>query len=342
MIFDKNQLDFPTQRHKVIWDEGRQIVPLEISLADISDPEMREGCVQMYDWTQEYFEHIYNNPNQFSGYKPSGMFRLLDDLAENAAISNNGLIFTQSKYNQILRLRHDYLPDLPLVGLSIIDNSEYKMLTNTKYPLFCKYFKLFYDAAFKKKVNRKEYLFCNDFRVLAPTYKRTFDDLLRVLPDNLMRYASELHEYIINKGAKLESHKYYCYFRYKYKKENLLILQRNSHRNMPLDIAVPYGLSFENFMQVVKSQSDRDELIAYIQKEICKCDACGGSKKITERCCMWKDIHGARRLLSSCHRDISKWTAPKTNLDYNDYDIKMLKRIIDIRVSLIDNPEKLI
>lgn len=343
MIFDVNQVEFPTPRQKAIWDTGRQIVPLEVSLADISDVEMREGCRQIYNWTQEYFENMYNNPDQYSGYNPYGMFRLLDDVAENATVKDGGLVFTQSKYNQILRLRKDYLPDLPLVGLAITDNCGNKMITNEQYPLFCEYFKLFYDAAFKKKVNRTDYLVYNDFRVLAPKYKRTFDDLLRVLPEHLKGYAAELNEYAMSKGAKLESVKYYCYFRYKYKKENLLILNRNTWRNTPLDIAVPYGLSakgdsFETFMQAAESQPDSDELIAYIQKEICKCDACGGSKKASGRCSsMWKDIKGARRLLSLCHRDISKWKAPKSNLNYDDYDIKMLKRMVDIRFEQIDN-----
>lgn len=77
---------------------------------------------------------------------------------------------------------------------------------------------------------------------------------------------------------------------------NLLILQRNNWRNTPLDIAVPYGLGgkgdFQNFMQVVEAQQDCDQLIRYIQKEICCCDACGGKKKASKRCnLIWEDIH---------------------------------------------------
>lgn len=343
MVFDVNQIEFITPRHKVIWDAGRQIVPIEVSLSDISDLEMREGCIQIYKWMQEYLEDIYNYPEKYSGYEPKGMFRLLDDIVENAEIFDTGLVFSENKYKQLLKSRQDYLLDFPLVGLNIIDHGVNKILTNTHYPLFCKFFKLFYEAAFKKKMNRSDYLIYNDFRVLASKYRRTFDDLLRILPDCLKAYAVELNEYCLTKGANLESHKYYCYFRYKYKKENLLILQRNNWRDMPLDVAVPYGLtsgknSFENFMQIVEEQLDSDSLISYIQKEICCCDACGGRKKASERCSsMWKDVHGLRRLLSLCHRDISKWKASKSNLSYNDYDIKMLKRMIDIRFEQIDN-----
>jgi len=55
---------------------------------------------------------------------------------------------------------------------------------------------------------------------------------------------------------------------------------------------------------------------------------------------MQKSVGGykrKRRLLAGCHTDIYKWKAPKNNLIYTDYDIKMLKRLIDVRFEQIDN-----
>ena len=330
MLFDPNQAEFPSPRHKAIWDEGRRIVPLEVSLADIADPEMREGCMQIYNWTQDYFARIYANPEQFAGYTPHGMFRLLDDVAES------NFIVSEKKFQQLTNLRKNHLSDLPLVGLEIVDGPVHKMLVNREYPLFCKYFKLFYDAAYRKKLNRLDYLTCNDFRVLAPKYQRTFDDLLRTLPDTLKAYAAEMNDYALAKGAKLETHIYYAFFKYKYKKENLLMLKRNSWRRTPLDIAVPYG-SLDEFLALAEAQPDGAALIAYIQKEMCLCDACDGGKNASTRCAKhWVTIDGARRLPAGCHRDISKWKASKRNLEYSDYDIQMLKRMIDIRVMQIE------
>jgi hypothetical protein len=342
MIFNPNQTEFPSQKHKTIWDAGRQIVPFEVSIADIIDPEIREGCMQIYNWTQEYLELMYNEPDKYNG-NPYSMFRLLDDIAENAEIINGGMAFSIKKYeNQILK--NPCLLDIPLIGLEITDNDGCKILINNKYPLFCMYFKLFYNASSKKIANRLEYLMCNDFRVFASKYKRSIDDLLRVLPDNLRSYVLGIHEYALSEGAKLESHKYYCHFRYMYKKQFVLMLSRNDGRDTPLNIAVPWRLknvkgdSFDKFMQVVDSQPDQDELISYIQKEICACNACDKRKKASERCTnVWKVINGKRRLLSICHADICKWKAAKTNLQYFDYDIKMLKRLIDVRFQQIDN-----
>jgi len=329
MQFDPNQAEFPSPRHRAIWDEGRRLVPLEVSLADIADPETIEGCTQIYNWTQGYFAAIYGNPDRFAGYTPLGMFRLLDDAAES------DFRVGPAKYKQLTNLRKDHFRDFPLVGLEIAGGPD-RTLANKEHPLFCKYFKLFYDTACKKKVNRLEYLACCDFRVLAPKYQRSFDDLLRVLPDTLKAYAAEMNEHARTKEAKLETQKYYCFFRYKYQKEDLMTLRRNSWRHTPLDIAVPYG-DLESFLAIAEAQPDKDALLAYIQKELCACDACNGRKKAGERCSkQWVDIDGVWRLPALCHRDISKWKASKRNLEYSDYDIQMLKRMMDIRVMQID------
>ena len=343
MTFNTNQTEFLSPKQKAAWDTGRQLVPPEVSLADITDPETRAGCTQIYNWTKEYLTSMYNEPDKYNG-SPYRMFRLLDDVAEDSRMIDGGIPFSIKQYdNQISK--NPCLPDLPLTGLEIVDRADLKILTNKKYPLFCRYFKLFYDAAFRKKVNRIDYLMYNDFRVLAPKYKRSFDDLTRALPDNLKSYASEMHGYALQKGTKLEPHKYYGRFIYKYKSQNVLMLQKNSWRQTPLDIAVPWGIngantadSYNSFMSTVDSQPDREGLTAYIQKEICACDACGGRKKAAVRCTKeWIEINSKRRLLALCHRDICKWKAAKNNLQYTGYDIKMLKRLLDVRIMQIDN-----
>ena len=294
MKFDINQTEFPSPKHKSIWDLWRQIVPLDISLADISDHEMREGCTQIYNWTQEYLEAMYNNPDKY----------------------RKGIDFSAYELD------------------NIIDDERVDLIQ--KYPLFCKYYKLFLDASTNRKVNRDSYVTYRDFRIFATKYKRSIDDLLRVLPDKLKGYALEMHEYVLSKGVKLESHIYYSRFRYKHKKQSILSLSKNSWRGVPLDIAVPYN-KFSTFMQMVDLQADHKELTSYIQKEICACDACAGAKNVNKRCSKrWVEINGKKRLLASCHSDISKWKAPKSNLAYTDYDIKMLKRLVDIRFDQVN------
>ena len=48
------------------------------------------------------------------------------------------------------------------------------------------------------------------------------------------------------------------------------------------------------------------------------------------------DIFGVDRNLSLCMKSISKWTAKQDNLEYTDYDMVMLKRLVDVRMLQID------
>jgi len=350
MIFNVNQTEFETPRHEAIWSEGRQIVPLEVSLANIAHPETREGCTQIYNWTQEFFEKIYHDPSQFSGYTPHGMFRVLDIAAKKTDVADGGLVISGKKYKQLLSVAKKYLEslsDLSLAGLEIVDCPGYKLLTNKKYPLFCKYFKLFSDGAYRKPINSLSYILFNDFRVLAPAYKRTLDDLLRVIPDKLKPYAIEMQAYALAKGAVLENHKTYAQYRYKYKNRYVLVMQGGNPplSNAPLDIAVPYRGAgdgyFGGFAKWVEIQPDRDEIAAFIQKEICACyKGCGGSGSEDNPMGCDKagtDIFGVKRHVSQCVRSVSRLAARGECTEYDEYDIKMLKRLIDIRMIQIEN-----
>ena len=341
MTFDVNQTEFSSDRQKEIWRVGCAVIPAEISLADITDPETREGCEQIFGWTNEYLEMLYQNPERFKGtaYK---MFRLLDDVAENASIAENGMVISMKKYNNQISA-NPCLSDLTVVGLKLIDGVGYKILVNEKYPLFFRYFKLFYDAA-SKRVNRLYYLMYNDFRVLAPKYKRTPDDIFRAMSDENKGYFKGLHDYVLSKGAKLEPHKYFLRFRYIYKNEFVLMFEPHLSQ-MHHIIEVPYSLksnwhgSLKSFLSELEKQPDKDELIKYMQDDIC---LCGNCNKGNNNCGIYKreptDICGKKRYIAGCHRTISKWhKKPLDKQSYTDYDVKMLKRMIDIQFKMIDN-----
>ena len=74
-----------------------------------------------------------------------------------------------------------------------------------------------------------------------------------------------------------------------------------------------------------------------IFKEVCVCSACNGIKRANECCGGWMEIHGARRLTAMCHPAISKYRRGSRNPTYTDEDIKMLKHMIDIRITQVDS-----
>lgn len=61
MHFDLNQEVFENKTKKAIWLFGRDLVPLEVSLANISDERDKEGYTQVYRYTHNLFSDMYEN-----------------------------------------------------------------------------------------------------------------------------------------------------------------------------------------------------------------------------------------------------------------------------------------
>jgi len=343
-----------------IWNEGRQVVPIEVSIADIIVQEVKEGCTQIYNWTREYFEKIYKDPTQFSGETPIGMLELLNMASKKTTVRDGGLVISGKQYKRMVNSYPKHMNDLGLVGLEITGEEE-KLLTNKKYPMFCKYFKLFNDAAYKKPISCYMYILFLDFRVLAPKYISTIDDLLRTLPNKIRTYAADMHAYALAKGAELEKQKYYGQYRYLYKGRYVLVVQiQKFEKSTPIDIAVSYETrspepesGWEQYIEngkrrilqcivslkdIIERQPDRDEVAAYVMKEIATCENMTGCNCAARAAVT--DVFGVDKYVNTCMRAISKWTGAKDSDEYTDYDIKMLKRLIDVRVSQIEGLEE--
>jgi hypothetical protein len=339
MRFDVNQTDFPSEFHKEIWNIGRLVVPLDVSLADVTDPETREGCKQIYSYTQDILEDMYKNPDVYPNKRALdtcwGKFDRL--VKSDAKPDESGLnwIMPVSKYERG-KHRHNDFTVMSRLGFTIESdsNNDYVVIKNTKYPLFLKYWYLLYCLAEKRKIRKSNYVMYCDFRLFAPKYKRTPDDLFRVLSDEYRNFFKELHEYAISKGAKLETHKYYGRFRYLYKNDYVLIFDIQPLIEISYCVKNDWYNSLNNFVNEAEKQPDSDELLKYIQNEIrLLCGAC-------KNCRMVKnpptDI-GGKRLKGACFCTVSKASKPLDKQVYTKYDFQMLKRMLDIRFAQMDN-----
>jgi hypothetical protein len=325
MIFDVNQTEFTDDFQREVWRFGTHIVPLEVSLADVEDEETREGCKQIYDCTMEILADMYCHPEE---YTQRPRWYTGDYLAWIAAGSK-----PMKKHSEEFSR---YLRNIPQFGFIYDEDTE--AWSNERYPLFFEYFPRLASLAKERKQNMGGYLDRRDFRLFARRIRLTLDDLLRPLADTERAYALELHAYAVAKGMKVEMKDPYT-FRYIYKKLYSLEIHNN-----PFCVRVPYGLDngrhvpgqFERFLAAAESQPDADELTRYIQGGICVCNSCNGTKKPGERCSHWVEIHGARRLVAMCHPAISKYRRGTRNEAYYPEDIRMLKRMIDVRLAQID------
>ena len=321
LCFDVNQIEFANDYQREVWKLGIHVVPLDVSLADIPDSETREGCTQVYQCTMEMLTDMYMNTADYSLTRPLDyVLFIFTWLTGKRRVPAN----TKKRKG----LYEHILERIQRFGFSLVGET----LVNKRYPLFIKYWSLLQE--------RNNPLYC-DFRVFSPDYKRakTLDDLLRPLSDRNKIYFKELYDYALIKGAKrlpYNQYKPYCFI---YRKKHVLVLDNDG-----VIIEVPFMNQYtkgdildelRSFIAVVEQQSDSAELITYIQKEGCRCKNCGNPN------ChgISANIKGLHINAAACHPSISKCHLPNDNRIYTDYDIAMLKRMIDVRFIQIDNDD---
>lgn len=324
MIFDPNQTEFAGDYQRVIWQFGTHIVPPEISLADVEDPETREGCMQIYGCTIEILGNMYSSP---------------DDYGESPRLYTGDYLAWLANGSEPMKKHGDkfarYLQLIPRFGFTYSDKS--RAWSNDRYPFFLEYFPRFVALAKERKRNLGGYLERRDFRLFAKRIRLSPDDLLRPLSDRDRAHVLELHNRAVSMGMKTEMQNP-CSFRYKYKKLYSLELHNN-----PLQVRVIYRLDngkhihdqFERFFSVAEKQPDADALVRYIQGGIEVCTGYNGLHKGDGRCGRWLDIRGARRLASMCHPAIGKYR--RGTHAYLDEDIGILLRMIDVRIAQVDD-----
>jgi hypothetical protein len=326
MIFDPNLKQFAGDYQRKVWQIGTHIVPLDVSLNNITDSYTREGCTQFYNGITEIITDMYNNWEEYEPIKPSAML-LWSGLGQKNRKDEYQIITDK------------------LSKFGIVPGESGKRYTNKKYPMFDTYRELLLQAEDKiGHLRGGTATMCCDFRVLQRPFKPTIDDLIRSYSDALKSYLKDLHNYVLSKGAKVETHECFGRLRYKYKKFRVLVLELYAE-DEPL-IEIPYRLdnamampsAFQSFLDEAERQPDNNALITYMQQNVDVCNGCGGQKKSYERCGgMWAEIRGKRRRLATCHFGIGRGHYDRQKNPYIDEDIPMLKRMLDIRFAQIEN-----
>ena len=327
MFFNPNQSEFQNDMQRSVWQLGTHLVPPELSLAEIADEETREGCMQIYHCTMEILADMYQHPAAYA--EPPRWYT-----GDYLAWLVTGRPPMKKHRAEFLR----YLQKIPQFGF--VYDADLNAWSNERYPLFCEYFARLVALAKERKQNLGGYLERRDFRLFAARIVLTLDDLLRPLSDREQALALKLHHYAAEKGMRVEKKSPYT-FRYVYKKLYALEIH-----NLPFGMAVPYRLDngkhvpgqLERFLALAARQPDADALLRYIQGGIRVCNCCNGTKKASERCGIWVEICGARRLSSACQPAIGKYRSGPRRLEYTEEDIRLLKRMMDIRMAQIDSP----
>ncbi len=330
MTFDRNQTEFASSLQREVWQQGVHVMPLDVSLADVTDPETREGCRQIYDCIMEILADMYEHTEV---YIERPRWYTCDYLVW-LTVGAQPMKKHAEEYSR-------YLQRLPQFGF--VCNESSGQWQNPRYPLFFTYFPRMAQLFGERKKNMGGYLDRLDFRLFAPRIKVTFNDILYPMSDDDREACLVLHQFALSEGLKAELKDPYT-IRYVYKKLYSFEIHNNGLHGSPCRVRVIYRLhngkfipeSLDRFLQVVREQPDRDALIAYIQGGICVCTACNGARALDKRCGVWVDIDGVRRLASMpCNSGISKYRRGK-DIRYTEEDVLMLKRLLEVRLEQVD------
>ena len=332
MIFDVNQTEFKNDFQKQIWTFGKSVLPLEVTLVGIEDPETREGFTQVHQFIHDVLEDMYNNPDDDEARKGFGHYvtYAIKEFVSEGNFDESGLRWlvpeNKIKNNKFIEKQQSFMKYLKKFGFSCSDEGVF---SNEKSPLLLKYWYRMYNKR-TKSTEWVNYIWECDFRVFTKEKRRTIEDLLRTLPDKNRPKFQELHDYAISKGAKREP-SYLAGYSYKYKNKRVLILGSNSSVTIPTGEWTSTGPQrLESFIHEAKTQEDGDKLIAFIQNAITRCTPqcrykCGYTVVF--------DIEGVKRALciNAYCRDILQ-----INPCFNDEDIHLLKRMIDVKLKQVD------
>lgn len=313
MNFEAELAVFPSEIHKNIYCYARQITPLENSLADIDDNEMKASCEDFHAFVMDMLSDMYDNPSEYSlpigelesflnGKKVNGMKRkypsktkklisqmrnavgqymvLLSKLAYMGELCGDILIVPQEELEKLERtIVTTACPvsfEKRLAALSRLGfvRTE-KGFASLKYP---KMFSSMCALAQKAKGSMSGfagYLFGKlDFRNLTKSYKPTHLDYFRPLTEKMQNIAFELHNIAKEYGCK-DTINTFLKVEYKYKGVQVMTIDTDDNRII-LRVTEVYGWDDKELFNSRLAKEPID-LQKYAIRHLWRCTGCSTS-----------------------------------------------------------------
>jgi hypothetical protein len=308
MEFNKNQTDFPSEKHKEIWNTGIHILPLEITLTGglrerlfQLSPDLPESCEQMQKYFLHLFGDIYENADI---YKPADMFsrfRLFVDWGLMGEINDNGssLVINRFEFDGFMaklaksvHYKNDKksgvdmeyrLKLLERTGLFISKQEDKVIFTNDIYP---KMFIALHEMAKitqkgKGRASDNPSFFSCDYRKLCKEYKYDkyehahifLNDAQREIADGLVLFAMK------NKMTRSvnASHNQGFIIEYNYDKKKLFELNCQGNE-IQLEICIPFDRqnpdTLNLFLELIENDADSVSLKKFFLKNLSRCRLC--------------------------------------------------------------------
>ena len=352
MSLNLDQTEFVSKVQKALWMEGRQVVPFEISTAEITDPEMLEGLQQVFNCINDHYIAAFENTEAYRvtiidklerDYKNS-VYDACDMSQANAILNffwrlSENLVGDEWVVNITEKNKNDFgmLDLLKNVGIQYENNGTTIKIKNIKYPLFTKYYTLFIKACGQKNVYVNHYVSRLDFRVFNKRYSKSPNETLRIVPLYERKLVMELYDYVISKGAKPKasgnSHNGISLL---YNKQGVMSIACDGSIGITLTTAHAVGERETNsrdlFFGELVNPTGKHEIYAFILGNTGRCHVCNGNAGCGAR--HDTNVEGDNR--HRCLRSFGINTEKSEKYGYENY-IAIIKQIIDLRIKSLDN-----
>jgi len=344
MSLNLDQTDFVSIPQKAFWMRCRKIVPFEISTAEIPDGEMLEGLRQIFNCINEFYLDVFNDTETYLATNPnferiyekaqrenyyydvaSPVFHFFRWICHHNLVDDKWII----EINDGNRNNYGMLDLMESIGIRYENDGETLKIWNVKYPLFTKYYTLFVKSC------HPDYLPFLDFRVFNKRKSKSPDDIWRLIPIWERRFATEIYEYALSKGAEPKEPGGATLY---YKEKSVISVKSdmgifvNGYDNMYVNIGSDSANSRILFFEELEKQSNKYEINAHILDEINRCGTCLGNHY---SCSNFHDtgVEGEDqyRCIGSFHANTKKGE----KYGYDTY-VGMLKQIIDMRIVVLD------
>lgn len=310
MEFKIELTEFPSEVHKRIYCEAREIIPLENSLADITDNEIKASCEDFYSFVMEMFSDMYDNPEEYSlpvyelenylaGRKVNGVKRKYPSKTKNIishAINAPGrymatlanMVYMGKLKDDVLVLDEETLVEInrrvntsispitldkrleALARLGLVHTD--KGFESVNHPKMFRVMDILLQKTKGKFSGFDYYLFEKlDFRNLTKSYKPTYKDYILPLISERRDMAFKLHDLVKECGCR-DVINTFLKIEYKYKGLQVATLDTSDNR-INLRVTEVYGTDDHELFNR-RLAKENAEFQKYAQRHVWRCTGC--------------------------------------------------------------------
>ena len=349
MLFQPNNINKLRMNgiQKIIWKFGVQMTPISISLSDevcqkISS-ELASSCRAYFEFISQLLNDFFHDPNKYGIISVPHfdiLFSALRDFSTVGQIQGNMLYIPRDKMEEIRISCNNrmgrygfrnfdllqYLQVLQYNGFIIAEKNDGFYVENKQFSnMFPAYIEMSLAMQADKKMGK--FNFDNlDFRMLNKKFLPQYEDVTRILPDDIKIIADEINNYFAAKKIKPVCYAYWK-MNYKYKSKRIMSFDtdRSSYSYDLAAVRTPDKIkSIENEIFDKAIESDYEGYKNFYLDHLSACRGCSTGHI------------GAQYEVFGTYRRVCAGIRLRGKYCYEPYFTDYFKKFIDIAIQQAD------